>query len=288
MATIWKGAITFGLVNIPVELRPAVRSGGDTVSFRQLHKEDNSTIHLDRVCDAEGVVVPWGDIVKGYEYAKGKFIVITDEEIKSATVATAKTLEILDFVKSDEIDPRYFDTPYFCVPQKGAERAYALLREAVRKTDMVGIGKFSLRQKEQLASIKAMGDALVLEVMRFATELVNPSEVTFPASDGVKPAELKMAEALIESLTQPFEPAKYHDTYHENIMAIIKAKLKGEHIDTEEATEPTGTDVLDLMAKLQESLKQGGKRKAAPATAEPEEDAAKPRAKRASRPRKTA
>ena len=288
MATIWKGAITFGLVNIPVELRPAVRSGGDTVSFRQLHKEDNSPIHLDRVCDAEGVVVPWGDIVKGYEYAKGKFIVITDEEIKSATVATAKTLEILDFVKSDEIDPRYFDTPYFCVPQKGAERAYALLREAVRKTDMVGIGKFSLRQKEQLASIKAMGDALVLEVMRFATELVNPSEVTFPASDGVKPAELKMAEALIESLTQPFEPAKYHDTYHENIMAIIKAKLKGEHIDTEEATEPTGTDVLDLMAKLQESLKQGGKRKAA-APAEPEEEAAKPpRAKRASRPRKTA
>jgi DNA end-binding protein Ku len=293
MATIWKGAITFGLVNIPVELRPAVRAGGDTVSFRQLHKEDNSPIHYDRVCDADGTVVPWGDIVKGYEYAKGKFVVITDEEIKSATVATAKTLEILDFVKSDEIDPRYFDTPYFCVPQKGAERAYALLREAVRKTNMVGIGKFSLRQKEQLASIKAMGDALVLEVMRFATELVEPGEVTFPASDGVKPAELKMAEALIETLTQPFEPAKYHDEYHENIMAIIKAKLKGQKIDTEEPAEPQGTDVLDLMAKLQESLKSGGKRKApskAAAAADDEEATAPPptRAKRAARPRKTA
>jgi len=128
--------------------------------------------------------------------------------------------------------------------------------------------------------------------MRFATELVNPSEVTFPASDGVKPAELKMAEALIESLTQPFEPAKYHDTYHENIMAIIKAKLKGEAIDTEEPAEPTGTDVLDLMARLQESLKQGGKRKASDTASdtpeEPEESAKAPRAKRASRPRKTA
>jgi DNA end-binding protein Ku len=303
MATIWKGAITFGLVNIPVELRPAVRAGGDTVSFRQLHKEDNSPIHLDRVCDADGTVVAWGDIVKGYEYAKGKFVVISDEEIKAATVATAKTLEILDFVKTDEIDPRFFDTPYFIVPQKGAERAYALLREAIRKSGMVGVGKFALRQKEQLASIKAVGDALVLEVMRFATELVPPTELTFPAADGVKPAELKMAEALIESLTTPFEPAKYHDQYHENIMAIIKAKLKGEAIDTEEPAEPQGTDVLDLMAKLQESLKAGGKKKARTGTqqaaseteeAGAESDAATttdgppPRAKRATRSRKTA
>jgi DNA end-binding protein Ku len=300
MATIWKGAITFGLVNIPVELRPAVRAGGDTVSFRQLHKEDNSPIHLDRVCDADGAVVPWGDIVKGYEYAKGKFVVITDEEIKAATVATAKTLEILDFVKTDEIDPRFFDTPYFILPQKGAERAYALLREAIRKSGMVGVGKFALRQKEQLASIKAVGDALVLEVMRFSTELVPPTELTFPAADGVKPAELKMAEALIESLTTPFEPGKYHDQYHENIMAIIKAKLKGEAIDTEEPAEPQGTDVLDLMAKLQESLKAGGKKKArggaaadtGEAGAEPDSAAATsgapPRAKRAARPRKTA
>jgi DNA end-binding protein Ku len=290
MATIWKGAITFGLVNIPVELRPAVRAGGDTVSFRQLHKADNSTIHLDRVCDAEGVVVPWGDIVKGYEYAKGKFVVITDEEIKAATVTTAKALDIQDFVKADDIDERYFETPYFCVPQKGAERAYALLRDAMRKTGMVGIGKFSLRQKEQLASIKAQGDALVLEIMRFASELVDPSDLTFPSSEGVRPAELKMAEQLIESLTQPFEPTKYRDDYHENIMAIIKAKLKGEHIDVEEPAEPTGTDVLDLMAKLQESLKQG-KKKAPAAPEEPAAaDADQPpaRAKRAPRPRKTA
>jgi DNA end-binding protein Ku len=225
--------------------------------------------------------------VKGYEYAKGKFVVVTDEEIKAATVATAKTLDIQDFVKAEDIDERYFETPYFCVPQKGAERAYALLREAMRKTGMVGIGKFSLRQKEQLASIKAQGDALVLEIMRFATELVDASDLSFPSTDGVRPGELKMAEQLIESLTQPFEPTKYRDDYHANIMAIIKAKLKGEHIDVEEPAEPTGTDVLDLMAKLQESLKQGKKKAPAAAAAdEPptDDEAARPaRAKRAKR-----
>lgn len=297
MATIWKGAITFGLVNIPVELRPAVRSGGDTVSFRQLHKEDNSPIHLDRVCDAEGVTVPWADIVKGYEYAKGKFIVISDEEIKAAAGTLAKALDIIDFVKATEIDERYFETPYFCVPQKGAERAYALLRDAMRKTEMVGIGKFALRQKEQLASIRPEGEALVLEIMRFASELVDASDLSFPSSEGVRPAELKMAEQLIESLTQPFEPTKYRDDYHENLMAIIKAKLKGEHIDVEEPAEPTGTDVLDLMAKLQESLKQPKKKGAAAAAPAAEEEgeakeggASHPpaRAKRAPRPRKTA
>jgi DNA end-binding protein Ku len=258
------------------------------VSFRQLHKEDNSPIHYDRVCDADGTVVPYADIVKGYEYAKGKFVVVTEDEIKAATVATAKALDIVDFVKEADIDERYFETPYFCVPQKGAERAYALLREAMRKTGMVGIGKFSLRQKEQLASIKAAGDALVLEIMRFATELVDPSDLTFPSSEGVRPAELKMAEQLIESLTQPFEPAKYRDDYHANIMAIIKAKLKGEQIDVEEPAEPTGTDVLDLMAKLQESLKQGKKKDAA-AEPEPEEEGAAPPAKaKRSRSRETA
>jgi DNA end-binding protein Ku len=289
MATIWKGAITFGLVNIPVELRPAVRAGGDTVSFRQLHKEDNSPIHYDRVCDADGTVVPWADIVKGYEYAKGKFIVITDEELKAATVQGSKALDIQDFVKAEDIDERYFETPYYCVPQKGAERAYALLRDAMRKSGMVGIGKFSLRQKEQLASIRAEGDALVLEIMRFASELVDPTDLSFPSSEGVRPAELKMAEQLIESLTTPFEPTKYRDDYHENIMAVIKAKLKGEHIDTEEPAEPTGTDVLDLMAKLQESLKQPKKKAAA--APEPSDEAETPAPtprKRASRSRKTA
>jgi DNA end-binding protein Ku len=292
MASIWKGAISFGLVNIPVELRAAVRTGGESISFRQLHKTDLSPIHNDRVCDADGEKVPWSDIVKGYEYTKGKFVVVTDEEIKSATRATARALEILDFVRAEEIDPRYFETPYFVVPQKGGERAYALLREAMRKTGMAGIGKFSLRQKEQLASLKPVGDALVLEIMRFATELTDPAELTFPATTGVKPQELRMAEQLIESLSGPFEPAKYRDDYHEHLMGVINAKLKGKKIDVDEPAEPAGTEVIDLMARLQESLAKGRARTGAkpPPAKEPasRRGAAKAAGARPARPRRSA
>jgi DNA end-binding protein Ku len=258
MAAIWKGAISFGLVNISVELRAAVRAGGDTISFRQLHEKDLSPIHMDRVCTAEETVVPWGEIVKGYEYSKGKFVVVTDEEIKAAAGENSHVLEILDFVAQDEIDPRYFDTPYYVVPQKGGDRAYALLREAMKKTGTVGVGKFAMRQKEQLASIKAIDDALVLEVMRFATELTDPSELTFPSDEKLKPAELQMAEQLIRSLTEPFDASRYHDDYRENLMKVINAKLKGKKIDTPaEHAEPAGTEVIDLMERLRESLDRG-------------------------------
>jgi DNA end-binding protein Ku len=270
MAAIWKGAISFGLVNIPIELRSAVRSDADGISFRQLHEKDLSPIHMDRICNLEDKAVPWSEIVKGYEYAKGKFVVITDEEIKAASPASSKAFEILDFVQESEIDPRFFDTPYFCVPQKGGERAYALLRETIRKTKMVGIGKFALRQRESLASLKTIGDALVLEVMRFGTELVEPSEYTFPPAKDVKPQELQMAEQLVGTFATKFEPAKYTDDYRAYIMRLIDDKLKGKEVSTEEAAEPEGTPVLDLMARLRESLEQGRKRPGAPA-AESEE-----------------
>lgn len=259
MAAIWKGAISFGLVNISVELRAAVKSGGDAVSFRQLHETDLSPIHMDRICTAEDVAVPWAEIVKGYEYTKGKFVVITDEEIKAAAGENSRMLEILDFVKQDEIDPRYFDTPYYVVPQKGGERAYALLREALKKTGTLGVGKFALRSKEQLASIRAIDDALVLEVMRFASELTDISELTFPADAKLKPAELQMAEQLVRSLTTTFDPEQYHDEYRENIMKVINAKLKGKKIERPvEPAEPKGTEVIDLMDRLRESLERKG------------------------------
>src|ERR687886_1247284 len=168
MASIWKGTLSFGLVTVPVELRSAVRA--DAISFRLLHADDLAPIKYERVCSADGEVVPWGDIVKGYEYKKGKFVVLTDEDFKAAALESSKMLEILDFVREEEIDPRYFDTPYYLVAQKGGEKAYALLREAIRSTEMIGIGKFTLRQKQQLASVKAVGRALVLEVLRFANE----------------------------------------------------------------------------------------------------------------------
>src|SRR5690348_12355726 len=195
MAAIWKGSLAFGLVNIPVELRTAVRA--DHISFRLLHEEDLSPVKYERVCQADGEPVPWNEIVKGYEYAKGKFVVMTDDDFKAASTESSRTLEILDFVKQDEIDPRYFETPYFLVPSKGGEKAYALLREAVRRTGSVGIGKIIIRQKQHLAGIKTVGDALVLEIMRFANELIDAGELALPGAEQVRAPELQMAEQLI-------------------------------------------------------------------------------------------
>jgi len=262
MAAIWKGSLAFGLVNIPVELRTAVRA--DHISFRLLHQEDMSPVKYERVCAAEGETVPWNEIVKGYEYEKGKFVVMTEDDFKAAAIEGSKSIDILDFVKEEEIDPRYFETPYYLVPAKGAEKSYALLREAIRSTGAVGVGKIIIRQTQHLAGIKVIDDALVLEIMRFSNELVNADEYTFPKRDDVRPQELKMAEQLIENLAEPFDPSKYTDDYRANLMKIIKAKMKGKKIKLEEpeADEPD-TGVLDLMSRLRASLEQGTAKKAA-------------------------
>ncbi|GAC1650845.1 MAG: Ku protein [Gemmatimonadaceae bacterium] len=262
MASIWKGSLTFGLVSIPVELKAAVRSE-EHVTFRLLHAEDLSPVRYDRVCQADGETVAWSDIVKGYEYEKGKFVVLTEQEIKSAALESSKTLEILDFVKQEEIDPRYFETPYYVVATKGGEKAYALLREAIRESAAVGIGKITIRQKEHLAGVKVVGDAIVLELMRFAGELVDESEYTFPKAESVRPQELKMARELIDNLADSFNPSKYTDEYRANLMKVIRAKMKGKKItasDTKAA--PEDAKVLDLMARLRASLDdQKGKRR---------------------------
>ncbi len=256
MATIWKGAITFGLVNIPVELRPAVRT--DRLSFRMLHGEDMAPVKYERVCSADGEPVPWSEIVKGYEYAKGKFVVMTPEDFEQAKLEKSKTIDILDFAKDDEIDPRFFDTPYYLLPTKGGEKAYALLREAVRRCGTVGIGKIIVREKQHLAAIKVVGEALVLETMRFADELIDVKELSFPSSDIVRPQELEMAEQLVSNLAEPFDPSKYTDDYRSNLMRIIKAKMKGKKVKLEEADEgPADPKVIDLMSRLRESLEQG-------------------------------
>lgn len=268
MAAIWKGSLAFGLVNIPVELRTAVRA--DHISFRLLHEEDLSPVKYERVCQADGEPVPWNEIVKGYEYEKGKYVVMTDDDFKAAAIEGSKTIDIIDFVKEEEIDPRYFETPYYLVPAKNAEKSYALLREAIRSTGAVGIGKIIIRQTQHLAGIKVINDALVLEIMRFSNELVNESEYTFPSRDNVRPQELEMAEKLIDNLAEPFDPSKYTDDYRSNLMKIIRAKMKGKKPKLEEPEEePAETGVLDLMSKLRASLEQGsakkGARKRAPA-----------------------
>jgi DNA end-binding protein Ku len=266
MASIWTGALTFGLVNIPVSLASAVRAVEKT-SFRQLHKEDLTPIKYERVCPADGEVVPWNDIVKGYEYTKGKYVVVTPEELAKVKTPSSKSVEMTDFVKSEEIDPRFFDTPYYLVPQKGGEKPYALLREALANTDMVGIGKLTLRQKEHLVAVRPIGDALVLELMRFETELVAPGDINFPdsAQQNLRPQELAMAEQLIGNLAEPFDPSKYHDEYEEKLKTLLKAKLKGKKIpdNDDDDGKREKTNVIDLVARLQESLAStSGKKRA--------------------------
>ena len=261
MAAIWKGSLTFGLVNIPVELRTAIRA--DHISFRLLHKQDLSPVKYERVCEAEGEPVPWSEIVKGYEYEKNRFVVLTDQDFKAAALESSKTIDILDFVQQEEIDPRYFETPYYLVPTRGAEKPYALLREAIRSTGAVGIGKIIIRQTQHLAGVKVLGEALVLEIMRFPGELVDSSKYSFPNRGAVRPQELKMAEQLVKNLAEPFDPSRYTDDYRANLMKVIKAKMRGKKVKLEEPEgEAVDSGVLDLMSRLRASLEQGNGRKA--------------------------
>ncbi len=289
MRAIWKGAISFGLVNIPIELYSAVSSAGERVSFRLLHKKDNSPVRYERVCQKEDKAVPWDEIVKGYEYSKGKFVIMDEEDFRAAAIESSKTIEILDFVKGEEIDPRYFETPYYLLPQKGGDKAYALLREAIRATGMVGIGKVTMRSNSvHLVGLKVIEDALVMEIMRYADELVDTSSFTFPTADQVRPQELAMAEQLVNTLAGSFAPENYKDEYKDKLMEIINAKLKGVKIEIEEPAEPEATNVVDLMARLQESLAMGkkgqSKRSATAKAPKPSDDEAP--AKAAAKPKK--
>lgn len=282
-STIWKGSINFGLVNIPVGLHSAVREQG--ISFKLLREKDHCPLGYERVCkDKKGQPVPWNEVVKGYEYEKGKFVVLSDDDFKKAALATSRTFDIQDFVREDEIDPRYFEKPYYLVPTGQGGKAYALLREAMRETGTVGIGTITLRQKQYLAGVKVVGDALVLDLMRFANEVVDQGEFQFPDAEGIRPQELKMARQLVGSLTGEFQPEKYRDEYQANLLRIVGAKLKGKKVNLKEAAEPEPTGVIDLMERLQKSLeKKGG---AKPAAAK-KKASSSPAAKKASR-RKTA
>src|SRR5947208_6209890 len=222
---LWKGSITFGLVNIPIERYTTVRN--HRPKFRMLHAKDKSPVRFERVCIRDGQPVAWEDLVKGYEYEKGHFVVITKEDFKAAALEKTRTVDIIDFVKAEEIDDRFFETPYYLVPAKGGERAYALLREAIRASGRIGIAKFILRESQHLAAIEVIADALVLSIMRFADELVDAATFTFPSESAVRAQELEMARMLVENLAASWDPAKYTDDYRENLMKVIRAKLKG-------------------------------------------------------------
>lgn len=283
--SIWKGAIAFGLVNIPVELYSAVSSSEGRVKFRQLHSKDHSPIKYDRVCTKEEKTVPYEEIVKGYEYSKGKYVIMEEEDFRAAAVESTKAIDIQEFVDESEIDPRFFEQPYYLLPQKGGEKAYALLREAIKKTGKVGIGNVTLRSNSMhFVAIKVVENALVMESMRYGDELVDTSSFEFPGNDVVRPAELAMAEQLVGTMVGEFAPEKYSDKYKDNLMEIINAKLKGQKIEVEEPAEPEATNVVDLMARLQESLAAGKKGKKPKADDESDEKAdakaAKPKKRR--------
>src|SRR5437588_935954 len=225
---LWKGSITFGLVNIPIELHTAVRD--HRPHFRMLHATDKSPVRFERVCIRDGHPVAWEDLVKGFEYEKGRFVVMTKEDFQAAAVEKTRTVDIIDFVKAEEIDDRFFETPYYLVPAKGGERAYALLREAIRDSGRIGIAKFILRDAQHLAAVEVIREAIVLSVMRFADELVDTAQFEFPSEASLRKPEVEMAKALVNSLAAEFDPSKYTDQYRENLMRLIQAKIKGKHV----------------------------------------------------------
>jgi DNA end-binding protein Ku len=249
---IWTGALSFGLVNIPVEVHTAVR---DTrPHFRLLHAKDRSPINYERVCQKEGAAVGWEDLVKGYEYEKGRFVVLTKEDFAAAALEKTRRIDILDFVNAEDIDDRFFDKPYYLTPGKGGDVAYGLLREAIRESGRIGIAKFILREVQHLAAVEVVDEALVLSTLRFADELVDAGTLSVPKRTSVGKKELDMATTLVESLAAEWKPEKYTDDYRENLMRVIKAKMKGKKADLVAEEPPRDAKVIDLMERLRQSL----------------------------------
>lgn len=249
MRAIWTGAIGFGLVNIPVKLYSATQ--GSELDLDMLDKKDHSNIRFQRVNENTGKVVAWENIVRGYKY-DGKYVVLTDEDFKKASPEKTKTITINEFVALTDIDVVYFETPYFLQPEKSGERAYALLREALEKSGKVGLGSYVLRNRENLCVLKPSAKAIILDKIRFPEEVRDAGELDLPAAS-VKPAELKMAMALIDQLSGSFDISRYHDTYSEELMKLIKAKAKGKKLP-EPQLRVVHSKTKDIMSQLKASL----------------------------------
>jgi DNA end-binding protein Ku len=252
---IWSGSISFGLLNVPVKLYSAVSK--KSVSFRELRESDGSRVRHKRVAEADGEEVEYGDIVKGYEIAPDQYVVITPDELAELDPKKTRAIEVLDFVDLDDIDPIYFDHPYYLGPDKGAERAYSLLVKAMEEAHKVAIARFVLRNRESLAALRPMDGVLTMATMRFADEVVSPDELSDVLGEEVekpKKKELEMAKALIDSLTSEFDADQYRDEYREELLSLIERKAKGESIVSAETEAPKPTKAPDLMAALEESL----------------------------------
>ena len=285
----WKGSISFGLVEIPVTLRPALQS--DDLSFTLLHRRDFAPVGYKRYDKSTGREVSWDDIVRGYEYEPDEYVVLSDEELKRANPRATQTVEIVEFVDGVEIDPIFFDVPYYVEPQKRGSKSYALLREALRKSGKVGIAKVVLRTRQHVAALIVRDDALVLNLLRYPHEIRSADGLEVPArSAGVTPREVHMAQQLIDGMSGAWKPDEFHDEYRDDVMALIRKKIKSNQTHTitepekgEKAPRPA-KEVVDLMPLLKQSLERhrsdgaaGPKRARASTRSGPRPAASRPR-----------
>lgn len=289
---IWTGNLSFGLLNVPVSLMSGTRS--TDLSFRMLDARDRKPIRFERVNADTGEEVPWKDIIKAFEYDKGSYVVIEKEDIASAAPETHESVEIETFVDEDAIDVRFFEKPYVLVPGKKAEKGYVLLRETLRKAKKIGVARVVIRTREYLSAVMPLGDALVLVLMRYPQEIVDPAEYKLPGGKAseyrIAPKELAMATQLVESMSTSWDPEDYHDEFRTRLSEIIRKRIKQKGKTTkvldeaEEAEEGTATNVVDFVSLLQKSLgEKGGK-----ATKTAKEAPKKAPARKAAKTRKSA
>jgi DNA end-binding protein Ku len=263
MRPVWKGSIAFGLVNIPVRLYSATDS--QSLASHMLYKKDLSRIRFQRVSESTGKEVSAEEIVRGYEVDKDQYVIISDDDLSNVSPEKSSSIEIQEFVIETDISSLYFEKPYYLEPDKGAAKAYALLREALARSGKVGIAQFVLRNRESLCVLKPQGQGLVLNALRFAAEIRSMDELSLPTNEKLSAGEVSLATKLIEGMTGKFDPSKYKDTYTEEVRKLIEAKAKGEKRQAA-APKPAKSNVIDLVAALQESLgtvKKGRKRTAA-------------------------
>lgn len=264
MRAIWKGAISFGLVSVPVGLYSATRS--EELKFRLLRSSDLSPISYKRVAEVDGKEVPWEQIVKGYEYEKGRFVVLKEEDFQRVDLAATQTIDILDFVELPEINPVHFFRPYYLEPQRGGAHAYALLRDVLAETGKAGIAKLVLKTRQHLAALKPSGDALVLELMHFAHELTDSSALKIPGEVKAGQRELQMAATLVDQMTTAWDPARYRDDYSSALLAMIDRKIAagGKELPVAKGSPRPATNVADLVAALQQNLNRTAAKRSSP------------------------
>ena len=252
MRAIWKGSISFGLVYIPISVYPATRE--EKLSFRQLRATDLSPIKYKKVAEADSKEVSADQIVKGFEYERGQYVVLKEEDFAKVKIESTHSIDITDFVDLGQVDPKFFYKPYFLEPQKGGEKAYALLHRALSGTGKIGIAKVVISNREHLASVKPDGLFLILELMHFASEILSPEELKSGPASAITEKELKMAQSLIESMSEPWQPEKYRDEYRTAVMEMIEQKAQHKEVAGKPTPAVRATNVVDLVKVLQESL----------------------------------